>query len=263
MLTIPMLLGCIDYQITNPDDEVIEPIEEEETIVDPIVEDEEPDEPVAEAPVYANTSTELYEVEPVSGETLHVGSFHDAEGAAVENFIDIAIDLSGRMYGGTFTSLYSINPTTAEVRWVCDLDVDMTALTFTSEGVLFAGGEDEVTEIDVDHCAVSSLLSQAPYETSGDLVGLPDGYLYWTVRGDGDSGMDELVRIDPNSGFTQYVGVIAASKLFGLGYHEGQLYGFSKFGEIVRISPSEADSEVTSVDESIGWWGATTNPVVW
>ena len=105
---------------------------------------------------------------------------------------------------------------------------------------------------------MASRLSPA-YETSGDLVGLPDGYLYWTVLGGTN---DELVRVDPVTGAAFWVGAVAGSRLFGLGYDDGTLYAFSSDGSILSIDPTTAATTVVSSDTT-SWWGATTNPVVW
>ena len=57
-------------------------------------------------------------------------------------------------------------------------------------------------------------------------------------------------------------GRIGVSSLFGLGYHNDKLYGFSAEGDIVEISPSNAVISDT-IASGNAWWGAATNPVVW
>lgn len=250
------LAGCSEYAVYDHTDPVDPPLDEYE---DELVEDEDVT-PIADAPVYANTSTDLWEVDPETGAKTHHGTFHDVGGAPVEGMVDIAIDLTGRMYGGNFEALYRIDPTNGLAIKVCDTDLRPYALAFTSDGVLFAGAGTEVVSIDLASCMATPLANSGGYETSGDLVGLPDGYLYWTVEG---YDSDELVRVDPDSGASTWIGTIPATDLFGLGYDEGQLYGFSKGGEIVRISPVGASSTITVSDPGISWWGATTNPVVW
>ncbi|MEQ1505171.1 MAG: hypothetical protein ABMB14_23260 [Myxococcota bacterium] len=216
--------------------------------------------PPAEAPVYANTFDELFEIDPITGARTSVGRFQDG-GVPVEGMVDIAIDLTGRIYGGTSTALYQIDPLTAAASKICDTDLRPYALAFTSDGVLFAGAGPDVVEVNLSTCGTTPLLTGSAWETSGDLVGLPDGYLYWTVRGGAN---DDLVRVDPVTGATFWVGEVGGSSLYGLGYDEdeGALYGFSSDGSIVRIEPlTGATVTLSSVDAS--WWGATTNPVVW
>ena len=268
MLALLLLLACVDYEINERPD-VPEDVLDSADPVDTGDSDApgdtgDTDRPldtgtIALGSVYANTSDTLYEVEPSTGELTEVGQFHQGS-QVVEYFVDIAIDLAGHMYGGTFDALYRIDPETAEVTKLCDTDFDMTALTFTSMGDLIAGGEDTITRIDLGSCAPTPIVENSPYSTSGDIVGLPDGYLYWTVWGDGDG--DELVRVDPNNGSAAWMGTIGHEKLFGVGYHAAQLYGFSSSGSIVEISPSNAGGDLVCQTNE-GWWGATTNPVVW
>lgn len=274
----PLLsLGCSEYSI-NPDQEGEKG--GEDTIVTPDTEepeeiedtggdtgededtppnDEEP--PPADAPVYAHTGSELFELTaPATGQRTLLGRFAE-NGVPVDgSFIDIAIDLDGRMFGATFDALYQINPTNAAVTQVCPVTVDMVALTFSSDGELFAGGSDGVHIINVNNCRTTPLAVGGGYETSGDLVGLPDGYLYWTVRG---GSRDELVRVDPLSGQTRWIGPIGFSKIYGLGYDDGILYGFNDYGDIIAISPQNASATALSSDDAVSWYGATTNPVQW
>ncbi|MCB9676353.1 MAG: hypothetical protein H6737_14615 [Alphaproteobacteria bacterium] len=223
--------------------------------------------PPAEAPVYANTSDSLYEVDPISGARALVGQFRTPDGAVVGEMTDIAIDHQGRVYGGTYDALYQIDPATAAVTRLCDTQVEMVGMAFTPDGHLLAAGDTVIQRLDPATCAAAPVLSGTPYNTSGDLVGLPDGYLYWTVWGDDET--DGLVRIDPQTWELAYLGDIPVARLFGLGYADGQLFGFSDTGETVAVEPGYGGAggwvatEVLSDDPSVGWWGATTNPVAW
>ncbi|MEQ1570103.1 MAG: hypothetical protein ABMA64_31000, partial [Myxococcota bacterium] len=212
----------------------------------------------ASAPVYANTSDTLFEIDPATGARTYVGTFQDG-GAPIDGMVDIAIDTAGRMFGGTYEAIWQIDPTTAAVSQVCETDLAPYALAFTSDGVLFAGAGADIVRVELPTCRTTTLVSNSDYETSGDLVGLPDGYLYWTVDG-GDS--DHLVRVDALTGAAFWVGVVDEVDLFGLGYDQGELYGFSKGGAIVRIDPGNASTQSVFSDGT-SWWGATTNPVVW
>jgi hypothetical protein len=135
----------------------------------------------------------------------------------------------------------------------------MFALAFDDVGNLYAGGDNLIERIDIDMCSRATLVEHPDYITSGDLVGLPDGFLYWTIRGEES---DELVKVSPLSGNTEWIGPVGVDRLFGLGYSEGSLYGFSDDREIVRIDPVSASTFVL-VPASEQWWGATTNPVAW
>jgi hypothetical protein len=284
VLIIALLVGCTEYTLDNKNDnegvDTADPVVETTTTppttpttptttptyTDPPIETGDTavtttttTTPIAEALVYANTRDTLYEVVPDTGATLRIGQFMDDAGTVIDNMIDIAIDPSGRMFGGTYEVLYKIDPTTAGVTKVCDIDVAMFALAFDDVGNLYAGGDNLIERIDIDACTRAVLVDHPEYITSGDLVGLPDGFLYWTIRGE---VADELVKVSPRSGSTEWVGVVGVDRLFGLGYSDGSLYGFSDDREIVRIDPISAATFVL-VPSSEQWWGATTNPVAW
>ncbi len=277
---LPWLLasvaGCSDYLMhktgtdeagapsvdTAPPEE--EDHEEPEDSGEPIVEDppedtgeiEDPPVDPPDQPVYLHTGTTLYSWSPVTGLLGLVGDFHSADGTELELITDIAIDSDGRFYGVSWEGLYGINGHTAEVWRIADLELPLFGLTCTSDGRLVGGG-DGLYLIDDLTGALTVLVPEGVYETSGDLVGLPDGLLYWAVR-EGD----DLVVVDPNTGNTSHRGEIGVEHVFGLGYADESLYGFTEEGEVLQISPSTGEVEMTNTLPGV-WYGATTNPVVW
>ncbi len=229
---------------------------------------------IATAPMYANTQEALYEIDPDSGLAIRIGDFHENGQPFTQGFEDIAIDLQGRLYGGMRApyesdtrAIYRIDPSTAQVIHICDLQIRMTAMTFLADGRLVAGGDETLHVIDIDEgCMARQVISNPDYVTSGDIVGLPDGYLYWTIRNrDDEDGGDELVKVDVDSGLSAVLGTISHRKLYGLGYDEGtgKVYGFSSYGDIVEVAPEDADSELLGTQDAVSWWGAATNPVLW
>ena len=266
---VPVALGasgCVDYTITEQETQEEGGEDTADgwsgaTSTDTGGDTGEDTTPIPEAPVYANTSGTLYEVDPDDGLLTEIGDFESLDGP-VSGMVDIAIDLDGRMFGGTFDALYRIDPTTAAVSKVCDTDIEFTALTFTDLGELIAGGDGGITTVNTLSCTAQWLVRDSQYLTSGDIVGLPDGYLYWTVEG-ADGGNDELIRVSPISGTEEWIGVTGGDNLFGVGYHADNLFGFSTTGEVVRINPNTAATITVAVHEDQAWWGATTNPVVW
>jgi hypothetical protein len=284
VLMIALLAACSnDYGFADTKPDVPEPVDSDPPVVEsdiPVVEETVPEEtdvpddvvdeetPAATAPVYANTRDSLYEVDPATGVTTLIGPFTD-NGSVVDGMVDIAIDNRGRLFGGDRGpgpdgpyGIWRIDPSDANSYLVCTVDVELVALAFTSDGVLVAGGGTDLVTVDVDNGCDTDLLYRGTWETSGDIVGLPDGLLYWTVRGD-DS--DELVVVDPRTRLSGFRGVISFDRLYGLGYdeQEARLYGFSANGDIVEIVPADGEGSLLAADAATPWWGATTNPVVW
>ncbi len=114
MIVLLWTLGCVEYSLQDPLANVDTPMDTAQPLVD------EPE--AAKAAVYANTSTTLFEFDTQAQKFDRIGDFRDATGT-VDSFVDIAIDLQGRMFGGTMEQLYRVDPATAEVEPVCDISV--------------------------------------------------------------------------------------------------------------------------------------------
>jgi len=219
-------------------------------------EDPPPDIEVPTEPVYLHTGTTLYSWDPDTALLSLIGDFYTADGAPHGLITDIAIDSDGNFYGVTYERLFGINGHTGEIWALTDLSLALYGLTCTSDGRLVGGG-DGLFIVDPIDGSMETLVAPGTYETSGDLVGLPDGLLYWAVR-EGD----DLVVVDPNTGASTRRGIIGVTGVYGLGYAGDALYGFTDEGQVLQIDASTGD--VLDSDSLPGqWYGATTNPVVW
>lgn len=217
----------------------------------------EDDPEIATEAIYINTGNTLYGYDPSTNVASAVGSFM-LGGVRVTDMTDIAIDLTGRMYGVAYDELYRITPATAEVTHVATLDASYNALTFVSDGTLVAAGDNQVVAVD-ESTGRTTRIGRNDYTSSGDIVGLPDGYLYWSVQG---GSSDDLVKIDPSTGTATRLGAIGSSGVYALGYAYGSLYGFTSGNEAIVIDATTG--RTTSQSRLTGtWWGATTNPVLW
>jgi hypothetical protein len=212
---------------------------------------------VASEPVYINSGSTLYSFDPATRAATAIGQFKDS-GVLESGMTDIAIDLTGRMYGVAYEELYRINPTTAAITWVGTLDDSANALTFLSDGTLVAAGDGGVITVDPATMRQSKVGGRG-YTSSGDIVGLPDGYLYWSVEAGSN---DDLIRVDPSNGVCTRLGSIGAGGVYALGYADGELYGFTSQNKVVVIDATTGRATQTN-NLSGSWWGATTNPVLW
>lgn len=211
--------------------------------------------PPASEPMYLNSGESLYSFDPDAGVAVYLGSFATPYGER-PSLTDIAITPDGQLFGCSWDSLYEVNPTDATVTFAGVLPAAANGLTFLSDGRLVTAG-DGVWVIELDSRAAENLVPDGEYTSSGDIIGLPDGYLYWTVSN--DTG---LVRIDPGTGATEVVGSIGVSAVWGLGYADGVTYGFTNGGSALILDPATAEVTGETMLGS-GWWGATTNPVLW
>ena len=224
--------------------------------------DAEPPEMPARDPIYIHTGDTLFSYDPLTNVATSIGDFYDRNGP-IEGVVDIAIDLDGRMFGGTRDQkIYFIDATTGFCEYRFDFDDILHGLTFLSDGSLVVAGE-RVSIVNPMTGAVQiEIIAAQDYETSGDIVGLPDGKLYWTVRNPDAQAGDGVVRITPTSGRIDWLGEATVQEIYGLGYSEDKLYGFSDEGMVVTIDPTSG-AVLESRALQGRWWGATTNPVHW
>ena len=279
--------GCSDYTVSKREtvnagtDELVEDTAEpeaEETPPDPPVPEdtgddgidedvpedsgEEPPVEVPEEPVYVHTADTLFSWEPTTGTLTRINDFNDGVGGPFNaSMTDIAIDGDGNFYGVSFTGLHGIDPVTAAVWDIATMDMALVGLAATSDGRLIGAG-DGLYEINTATGQTSEFVRPGVFETSGDVVGLPDRNLYWLVRSEDETSGDRLVVVNSTTAESRVVGSVGLTSLFGVGYSGGALYGFSESGEVIEIDPATAEVLSTAaIDYS--WWGATTNPVVW
>lgn len=267
-----LLVACTDYDLVakkDPaeadeednstfvptEDTAVDTGEGEDTGEEVVIDTSDPE--VARASVYINSGSTLYSYDPATNVATTIGVFKDG-GVTVSDMTDIAIDLNGHMYGIAYTELYQITPATAEVTHLGAIRDNCNALTFVSDGTLVAAGDSGVITIDTTTLRTNKIGGQS-YTSSGDIIGLPDGMLYWTVQG---GASDNLVQVNPTNGQATLLGSIGTSGVYALGYADGALYGFTSGNKVIVIDST--NGRTTSTQNLSGtWWGATTNPVLW
>ncbi|MEL6346218.1 MAG: hypothetical protein AAFV53_24115 [Myxococcota bacterium] len=226
----------------------------------------------ADEQIYVNSNDHLWSWDPETDDLVSIGEFFDKEGFFAtgpgnQGMTDIAIDQNGRMYGWAFGSLFRIDPETAKLRHIHDFSRGLFGLTF-HDGMLLGAGL-EVVALDLQMASVEETVVSAAnsLDTSGDIVGAPDGRVYWSVvdwerEHKMDRLVDTLIAIEPDSGKIEHVSDLPLEGVWGLGYAHGMLYGFTRQGKILEISLS-GDARVVSENPGEEWWGATSNPALW
>ncbi len=185
--------------------------------------------PVSAATMYVvDVHGKMATVETSSGEVSLIGDLG-------VQLTDIAFDPNGNLYGISFTSLYSVNATTASTSLIGSLGVGgATGLVFGSDGTLFMGSEDttDLYEVNVSTGAAASI-GDMGFSSGGDLA-FVDGDLFMADT-DGD-----LISIDlgpPVSGTS--VGPFDRDNVFGIASAGGMLFGTAG-KSIFEVDPSDA-----------------------
>ncbi|MGE0872033.1 MAG: hypothetical protein AB7P03_25975 [Kofleriaceae bacterium] len=222
--------------------------------------------------VYAHTSTKLYRVDPEMLTITPVGDF--AWSAGDDSMTDIAIDKNGAMIGISFTSVYSIDPSTAKAtRLTAGLSGDFNGLSYVPAQALGETGDDvlvatrstdgAVFRIDPMTGGTTQVGNMGPgFVSSGDLVSVTNFGTAQTARG---TTADRLVKLAPETFQAAVIGTnIGHSDIWGLGYWKDKLFGFTEDGKFVLIDPSTGVGTLVS-SNGPAWWGAgvtTSAPVI-
>jgi len=211
--------------------------------------------------VYAETATDLYQIDPVTLTQSHLCTFSGVDGPVN----DIAVDDNGTLYALTADELYTVNINNCASSPLTSVSggSGFNGLSFLLDGRLIAvDTSGDVTQINPSSGATHSLGNYgSSLGSSGDVVALSNGQIYATALDTtGQIADDILVTLDPNTFTATPVGTIQGySHIYGLGYWAGVLYGFDDHGDVLKIDPSNA-SAVVAINNSFEWYGAGTTP---
>jgi hypothetical protein len=210
--------------------------------------------------MYGDSSTGLYSYDPNSNAANLIATF-TFNGVAAHLF-DIAITPQGLMYGLNGSTLYYVNAANGHLTVVPTAGIaafgNINGLTALSDGRLVISG-DGVAIYNIATQILSTLVAPGGFQSSGDIIALPDGFLYMAAT---SAGADHLIRINPSSGTTQDIGSLGTTEMYGLGFAYNVLYGFDSSGAVYTIDPATA--QATQINNTgVAWYGATTNPVLW
>ena len=219
--------------------------------------------PASEA-IYGESTSTLYRYDPNTQISSAIASFRlGSTSGTLTSLFDIAITSNGLMYGVDGSHLYYVDADTGVLALVETTGLasfkNVNGLTALSDNRLVISG-DGIAIYDIAKQTLTTLLAPGTYTSSGDVIALPDGYLYMSAMIANSD--DHLIRIDATNGTTRDMGSLGRTKVYGLGYAYGVVYGFDANKNTFQIDPSNAaTSHVTTSD--VKWYGATTNPVLW
>ena len=103
------------------------------------------------------------------------------------------------------------------------------------------------------------------YGTAGDLVAVADGTMFAVVEGPGSSHLDNnlLLTIDPASGeYLTLVGEIGFGHVFGVAFASGNVYAFTRDGQVIEINRSTGAGTLVRTHAGVAFFGAGVTPRV-
>jgi hypothetical protein len=221
--------------------------------------------------VYAHSDSTLFKVDPDSLDVTEVGPF--AWPGVADSMTDIAIDKSGYMVGISFDRVYAVNTLTASTTYLADLDREFNGLSFvpaqeidpTGEEVLVASALDgSFYEIDPGTGA-STIIGNygGGLTSSGDIVSVSGFGTVATVKQNG-LGNDLLARVDPTTGVATVIGDTGVTNIWGVGFWENKVFGFTSGQQFVLIDVTTGDAQLVE-SGAVSWWGAgvtTSAPII-
>jgi hypothetical protein len=211
--------------------------------------------------IYGQSQSTLYSYDGATGASSAIANFRLSTGGSVSVF-DIAIAPSGLMYAVDGSALYYVDASTGIMTKIPTTGLsnfgNINGLTALSDGRLVISGNG-IAIYNIATRVLTTLLAPGGYESSGDIIALPDGYLYLSAL---SSGSDLLIQIDPDTGATRNIGSMGHGGVYGLGYANGTLYGFDSSGLTFSINQTNAHT-TNLANTGVSWYGATTNPVLW
>jgi len=209
--------------------------------------------------VYAHGDHDLYSIDLMTKQLIHVGPFKAPMVVSGSNMIedvitDLAVAPDDTIWVISIGSLYTASPVDGHVTRVGSLtncgDV-CVALSFTPDGKLYTAdfkGAFCSIDLSVSPPTVAKVTTLAQgLAVTGDLVAVADGTMYATAYKLADaSNMGSqlnnlLVKIEPSTGLVSSpIGKTGYPKLFGTAFALGKVFGFTHdgTGDVVTIDPT-------------------------
>ena len=206
--------------------------------------------------MFAHSATQLFSIDPTTLDLAVVGTF----GPSAPDINDLAVTPDGKLYGISVNDLWQIDHETAQVTHVVKVQgTANAALTFEAAGTLLGADKTGMLRrVDPKTGAVTDVGSFGTgLIASGDLVAIKDGTLFGTTIGDTS---DDLVKIDPKTGHATVVGSTGFSKVYGLAFWKGTIYGLTATGELLAIAPATGKATKVRSFTQV-FWGAAVSPL--
>ena len=171
---------------------------------------------------------------------------------------DIALNpLTGKLYGITGLGvLYSISTTDGSAKYIGKTGKIINGLAFDSSGNLYGSGYEFLYTIDLlTGCATK--VAKTGYNSSGDIAFDKNGNIYMTANKYWLEESDSLIYYDFVSGDAKEIGKIGYQAVWGIGFADDTLYGFTFGNETIKIDINTGKGTLVA-ENGISAYGADT-----
>ena len=207
--------------------------------------------------LYIHSATQLYSWSDETGFS-GIGNFTLPDGNQ-PNITDIAINSAGEFYAISTSSLYQVNPDTADLLLMGSLSEPLFGLAFDASDTLYGSGNG-LFIVNVTSSSLIPIDLDTSLQNTGDLVGTPDGSLFCFMDNPESAAGDVLLSIAPQSGTTQIIASLEIEEFWGAAYAYNMIIAVSNSGYmlLIDLETGEANAYETEVTDL---WGASSNPV--
>ena len=171
---------------------------------------------------------------------------------------DIALNpLTGKLYGITgLGDLYSISTIDGSAKHIGKTGKVINGLAFDSSGNLYGSGFFYLYKIDLsDGCATK--VAKTGYNSSGDIAFDKNGNIYMTANKYWLEESDSLIYYDFASEQAEEIGKIGYKAVWGIGFADDTLYGFTFGNETIKIDINTGKGTLVA-ENGISAYGADT-----
>lgn len=167
---------------------------------------------------------------------------------------DIALDGSGKLYGTTFSSLYSFNTTTNSSTLIGGLGASINGLGFATNGNLYGTGGSNFYQINTTTGTATQVGSNiANFSSGGDIVFNPNNNQFLALSLSPNNSTLFSIALD---GTASQIGNIGFSDVYGAFFEGGQLFGYTADRRQIKIDLATGagtfDRNITGTSLTIG-----------
>ncbi len=204
----------------------------------------------------SDSNGNLYAYDITTNDVTLIGN--SGEGA----WYDIALNpLTGMLYGITgYGLLYSISTNDGSATYIGKTGKFINGLAFDSSGNLYGSGNIYLYTIDLSNGSATEV-AKTGYNSSGDIAFDKNGNIYMTANKGWQEKSDRLIYYDFTSKDAKEIGKIGYKAVYGIGFVDDTLYGFTLGQETIKIDINTGEGTFVAKNGISAFGADTVAPV--